>query len=91
MASVTPGAVDIFGQGIGQPAQHLFLITASDTVELRYVTRAIRVGTAGDMSVKTVGGEVVVIPSVLAGETLAIRAVLVYSTGTTATNIMGLA
>lgn len=82
---------EILGQGIGQPAEHLWLITPSDTADLIRATRAIRCGGAGDLAVKTVGGEIIVIPSVVAGETLPIRAQKVYSTGTAATLIMGMA
>jgi hypothetical protein len=84
-------AQEILGQGIGQPATHLFTITPSDSVNLRYVTRAIRVGGAGDLAVKTSGGSIETIPSCLAGEVIAVMAVKVYSTGTTATLLMGMA
>ena len=82
---------DVMGQGQGEPATHAWAITASDTALLRYVTRAIRCGTTGDLSVKTIGGEVVIIPDVVAGEWLPVRAVLVYSTNTTASGITGFA
>jgi len=85
-----PLARDLMGAGVGQPATDLFLITPSDTVLLNYITRAIRVGGAGDLAVKTLGGDVVTIPSVLAGETIAVRAVKVYATNTTATALMGM-
>jgi len=85
-----PLARDLIGAGVGQPASVLFLITPSDTASLNYITRAIRVGGAGDLAVKTLGGDVVTIPSVLAGETISVRAVLVYNTNTTATEIMGM-
>lgn len=81
----------IAGGGIGQPASHLFLITPSDTDTVRYVTRAIRVGTAGDLAVLTLGGETVTIPDVVAGEVLAIQVTKVYSSNTTADGIMGMA
>ncbi len=87
----TPPAVDILGQGLGQPAEFVWLITPSDSDELRFVTRAIRVGTAGDLAVKSASGDTVIIPDVLAGETLAIRVRVVFSTSTTASGIMGYA
>jgi len=90
MATQPPG-MELIGAGVGQPASYAFLITPSDTVPLNYITRAIRVGGAGDLAVKTLGGSVIIIPSVLAGETIAVRAVLVYNTSTTATAIMGMA
>jgi len=81
---------DVTGRGIGQPGSFLFTITPSDTEELQYVTRAVRVGTGGDLAVKTDGGSVVTIPDVLSGETLAIRCVRVYATNTTASGIVGI-
>ena len=81
---------DITGSGIGEPARFAFLITPSDDDELLSVTRGIRIGTAGDVALKTMGNSVIVIPDVLAGETLVIRAVKVYATGTTASGIVGL-
>jgi len=91
MASAATVPFDVIGQGQGEPAEHAWAITASDTALLRFVTRAIRVGTAGDVSVKTIGGEVVIIPDVVAGETLPVRAVLLYSTSTTASGFTGFA
>ena len=74
----------------GEPATHLFLITASDTAYLPYVTRAIRAGGAGNLRVLTVGNEDVTIPSVVAGETVSVCASKVFSTSTTATSLMGM-
>lgn len=91
MASATPMSAEILGQGVGEPAEELFLVTPSDSVDLRFVTRAIRVGGAGDLAVLTIRNTLVTIPSVLAGETIPIRARKVYSTNTTATEIMGMA
>lgn len=84
-------AIEWQGQGVGQPAQHLFLITPSDTTYLHYVTRAIRVGSAGDVAVLTSGGETITIANCQDGEILPVMAVKVYSTNTTATDLMGLA
>jgi hypothetical protein len=89
MSTVPP--IDVIGGGFGQPATHLFTITPSDALTLQYVTRAIRVGGAGDLAVKTLGGQIEIVPSVLAGETVPIQAVKVYVTGTTATLLMGMA
>ncbi len=91
MASATPMSAEILGQGVGEPAEEVWLVTPSDSVDLRFVTRAIRVGGAGDLAVLTTRNTLTTIPSVLAGETLAIRVRKVYSTNTTATEIMGLA
>jgi hypothetical protein len=91
MATVASIVPDIRGTGVGQPAEAVWNITPSDTVDLLYVTRAIRVGTAGDLAIKSLRGDVTIIPDMLAGETIACRAVLVYATNTTATGIVGYA
>ena len=84
-------ARDFIGPGTGEPARYVWSVTPSDTEDLLRPTRAIRCGGAGDLAVKTITGETVTIPSVVAGETLVIRAVRVYSTNTTATEIVGMA
>lgn len=91
MSSLTPPAQVIVGQGFGQPSSHPFTVTPSDADELQYVTRAIRCGTGGDLAIKSVSGVITVIPDVLSGETVAVMAVKVYSTGTTASGITGYA
>ena len=91
MASAAPMSAVILGQGVGEPADELFLVTPSDSVDLRFVTRCIRVGGAGDLAVLTIRNTLVTIPSVLAGEYVTVRARKVYSTNTTATEIMGMA
>jgi len=66
-------------------------ITPNDSTDLPLgVCRAIRVGGAGDLSVVDLTGETVVIPSVLAGETLPVEATRISATGTTATLITAL-
>lgn len=82
--------IDVRGHGLGEPAEKWFLITPSDTAELAYITRAVRAGGAGDLAAQREDGTVVTIPSMLAGETIAIRAHRIYSTNTTATSILGL-
>jgi hypothetical protein len=51
----------------------------------------IRVGGAGDLALKSYRGDVTIVPDMLAGETIAVRAVLIYATNTTATGIVGYA
>lgn len=58
-------------------------ITKSDTDTFDQVS-IVRVGTAGDVKIKTSSGDDVTIPDVLAGEVLNVEIVRVYSTGTTA-------
>jgi hypothetical protein len=71
------------------PAEHGFSITPHDTNELAYVTRAIYVGGAGDITFTTKGGESVTLKAVPVGTVLPIRAKLV-TTATTATFLVGL-
>lgn len=68
------------------PAEHAAVVTPSDTVDLVDVSRALIVGTTGDLKVTMNGGETVVLPSVPAG-VLPLRVKRVWNTGTTATHI----
>ena len=65
-------------------------VTPSDTVDLSRVTRAIYVGGAGAVKVNMEDGTTVTFTAVPVGTTLRIKATRVYSTGTTATNLLGL-
>ena len=63
-------------------------VTPHDVTNLEFgVCRAIRVGGAGDISVVDLTGATVIIPSILAGETLSVEATRINATGTTATLI----
>jgi len=84
-------AEDITGGGYGQPATHVFSITPSDSSELSVVTRALYVGNTGDVSVMLVQGTIAVFARVPTGQVLSIRARKVFATGTTATNLVGMA
>ncbi len=84
-------AVDQYSQYLANPLGSLtsaFAITPSDTEDLPFVTRQIRVGTAGNMAVIWASG-VETIEPVIAGETLDWRIVRVKLTGTTAANMRG--
>lgn len=74
---------------VGTPFRHAFAVTPSDTDDLPYVVRALYIGVAGDVKVDTYGGESAVVIKAAAGR-LDIMARRVYSTGTAATNIVGL-
>lgn len=76
--------------GLGSPAVHAFAITKSDSTDLANVTRAIYVGGGGDIALVTVGGETVTLVGALVGWVYNIRATRVLSTGTSATNLVGL-
>ncbi|MGT2507921.1 spike base protein, RCAP_Rcc01079 family [Cupriavidus basilensis] len=73
------------------PSADFFVIAPSDGVDLAQVTRAIRVGTGGDVVVVPArGGGPVTFKNCAAGEVLSIRASRVYASGTTATDLVGL-
>jgi hypothetical protein len=72
-------------------AWNLAAVTPHDTNELTYTARALYIGGAGDVAL-IAGGDsaAVTLASVPAGTILPIRAKVVKSTGTTATNIVAL-
>lgn len=67
-----------------------FAITPHDTNELANVTRAIYVGGAGNIALTTVNGDSITLAGLALGDWVPIRAKIVLSTGTTATNLVGL-
>lgn len=74
------------------PASRCFPITLSDSNELTEVTKAIYVGTSGDIVLKPLESAIAVIfRNVPAGTILDVRVRQVLATGTTAADIVGLA
>jgi hypothetical protein len=80
------------------PAEHIFLVTPSDTAWLNYngtptATRGLSIVVAGDLRVLTVKDEDVTIPSgaLAVGIIHRIAVKRVYATGTAATGIVGYA
>ena len=71
------------------PAAHAAVVTPSDTVDLANATRAILVGTGGDLKVTTVGGETVVIPAAPVG-VLPLQVTRIWATSTAASNLTAL-
>lgn len=78
--------------GLDSPAAHVFDAYAakSDSVDLTNATRALYTGSGGDIKVTTVMGDTVTFKSVPAGALLPVRVVRLWSTGTTATDCLGL-
>lgn len=72
------------------PAKNGFAITPHDTNNLTADTRAIYVGGAGNIALVTSAGDEITLNGALAGTIIPIRATKVKSTGTTATNLVGL-
>lgn len=86
-------AVDAFVHSaalLTSPPKNAFAITPNNAAEIPYVTRAIFVGTGGDLAVTMAAGEQVVFKGVASGSLLPMRIIAVRSTGTTATDIIGL-
>lgn len=77
--------------GAGEPASYGFAITPDDAAELDYITRAIWIGAgSGAIKVTLQGGDVVTLIGIITGTLLPLRARKVWSTGTTASSIIGL-
>jgi len=73
-------------------ARNCFAITPSDSLPLSSVTKALYVGSAGDIVLRSIDGEDdVTFTNVPAGLVLDVRAQFVRSTGTSAAAIVGLA
>lgn len=70
------------------PATTGFAITASDSTQIK--TRAIYVGTGGNLNVQFVLGNSVLLSNVQAGSVLPLSVLRVMSTNTTASDLVGL-
>ena len=74
------------------PARHAFAITPDDGAPLQKATKAIYVGGSGDLNLRLIdGAEDVTLRNVAAGSVLAVRVAAIKATGTSATDIVGLA
>lgn len=74
------------------PSSNCFAITPNDAAELATVTKAIYVGEGGAVVLRSVrGGDDVTFSNVPSGAILDVRARFVRATGTTASQIVGLA
>lgn len=69
---------------------HAAAITPHDTDKLGNPTRAIYVGGTGAVALTTRGGDEVTLAAVPVGTFIPVEALVVKSTGTTATNLVGL-
>ncbi|MCP8881907.1 hypothetical protein NIM87_00130 [Devosia sp. XJ19-1] len=81
---------DTFQNGLTAPATRATAITPHDANDLAFVTRAIYVGGAGDLSVIMRAGDTVTFSDVPAGTLLPIRVSRVLA-ATSATDVVGLA
>ena len=84
-------AVDNFvgRSNLDDPYASAAAVTPHDTNELTYVTRAIYIGTAGTLKLTMQDGVAVSFAAIAAGM-YRIRAKIVWSTGTSAANIVAL-
>ncbi|MDB4350214.1 hypothetical protein OAA38_00215 [bacterium] len=81
---------DIFRTHLESPAKDAFAISGNDSTDLAKSTRSIYVGGSGNIKLTTIDGSTVTFNSAIAGSILPIRAKRIFSTGTTATNLIGL-
>ncbi|MBU1175699.1 MAG: hypothetical protein KKH72_09890 [Alphaproteobacteria bacterium] len=72
------------------PAIHGFAVTPSDATPLAETTRALYVGTAGNVSLTFASGASATFTGLAAGSILPVRAVSVLATGTTASGLVAL-
>ena len=72
------------------PADNAAAVTPNDSSDLTNTARALYVGGTGNVKVDTAAGDTVTFSSVPAGAIIPVRVKRVYSTGTTATNIVAL-
>ncbi len=74
------------------PAQSCFPITPEDNADLEYVTKGLYVGGGGDIVLRTKSDDVdIAFRQVPSGTILPVRAVAIRATGTSASDIVGLA
>lgn len=79
-----------FSSGLDSPAGAGSAITPSDGTDLTVATRAIYVGTGGNLRVIMISGEDVTLTNVVAGMIYPLRVRRVMATGTTAAALAGL-
>ena len=86
-------STDDFGtipSALDSPIKRAAAVTPSDTTDLTNYARALWIGTGGDVKVTTIAGDAVTLSNAVAGSYIPIRVKLVWSTGTTASDIVAL-
>jgi hypothetical protein len=90
-----PMPLDTFGTALDSlvaPARNCFSITPNDTAALPFVPKAIYIGTGGNLVIRAIDSSSdVTFTNVPNGTILDIRATSIRATGTSATNLIGLA
>lgn len=79
-----------FNESLDSPIAGGAAVTPHDTNDLTTVTRGIYLGASGDVKLITVDGDTLTFVGLSAGIIHPIRVSRVFSTGTTATSILGL-
>lgn len=72
------------------PASSGFAITPHDAADLPETTRAIYVGSGGDLCLRMLTGETLTFVGISPASLLPVRATRILATGTTAGNLVGL-
>lgn len=73
------------------PARYAASAVLSDTESLAFAGRGLYIGGNGSVTLRTVGGNIVTFTNLVAGTILPICATQIFSTGTTASNIIVMA
>jgi hypothetical protein len=83
---------DTHTDSLTQPARDAFAITPHASNEIDPLPKAIYVGTGGNITLRAAGSSAdVVLKNVASGQIVDIRARFIRATGTTASDIVGLA
>ena len=73
---------------VDSPVRHMAAVTPNDSTDLTIASRGLYIGGAGNIKVTTVDGDTATMVGVTAGSYYPIRIARVWSTDTTATNIL---
>lgn len=76
--------------GLTAPAASAAALTPTDAADLPRATRALYVGTAGDLHLRLTSGDEVTLTNAAAGMIYPLRITRVFATGTTAGALVGL-
>lgn len=90
MTSVTNDTFSSHSRSLTAPSEDASEIQPDDSENLAYATRALYVGTGGDIRVRMLGHAEITFVNLPQGTLLPLRVARVFETGTTAGNIVGL-
>jgi hypothetical protein len=85
-----PSSSYLSASSMSYPAEHAEAVTPSDSNDLLVMSRALYVGSGGNIAVITASGATVTFTGVLSGSILPIRVSRVKSTGTTASALVAI-